>query len=125
MLSELFFPEGLVGCAEWRHFALEQSPETAPLALLHSRDQPGLSLIVVDPRLVEPDYAPALEEADRAALGGGDGADLQWLSVLTVQNDPLVVTANLLGPLVVNRATGTARQVILSLSGYPAAYPVR
>jgi len=121
---ELFFPEGLVGCANWQRFTLEQSPETAPLALLHSQDQPGLSLIVVDPWLVDTAYAPTLAEADRIALGASDDADLQWLSVLTVQNHPLVVTANLIGPLVVNRAVGTARQVILSQSGYLAAQPV-
>lgn len=124
MSSELFFPEGLVGCADWQRFTLEQSPEMAPLALLHSQDQPGLSLIVVDPWLIDPAYTPTLAEVDRVALAVNDDADLQWLSVLTVQNYPLVVTANLIGPLVINRAGGTARQVILSQSGYWAAQPV-
>jgi flagellar assembly factor FliW len=124
VLPELFFPEGLVGCADWRRFKLIQEPQMAPLALLRSEDIPGLSLIVADPWLVHPGYAPTLDEADRLALGAGAGAELQWLAVLNVQAEPPAVTANLLGPLVVNKATGAARQVILSQSGYPAAHPL-
>lgn len=121
-MTEVIFPEGWVGCADWRRFALELPPETAPVGLLRSLDEPELSFIVVDPWKVEPGFEPLLTEADREALGAGEEAELQWLSVLNVQNEPFAVTANLLGPLVVNRANGTARQVILSQSGYSAAH---
>jgi flagellar assembly factor FliW len=121
-LSEIYFPEGLVGCKQWQHFTLDEAPDMAPLALLHSHDVQGLSLIVTDPWLVYPTYAPVLDEADRVALAPADDSELKWLTVLTLQNQPLSVTANLLGPLVVNRATGSARQVVLAQSGYQAAH---
>lgn len=123
--AELTFPEGLVGCPEWQHFVLESGPDLAPVVLLNSTDEPALSLPAVNPWLVRSDYAPVLGEADRLALAPESEADLQWLAVLNIQPEPLVMTANLLGPLVVNRRTGQARQVILSNSGYAAAHPVR
>lgn len=123
--AELNFPDGLVGCPEWQHFVLENSPEMAPVVLLNSTDEPVLSLPAVNPWLVKPDYAPALADADRLALASQSEAELEWLAVLNIQPEPLLVTANLLGPLVVNRRTGMARQVILSNSGYPAAYPIQ
>jgi flagellar assembly factor FliW len=79
---------------------------------------------VVDPRLVDPAYAPELDEVDRAALGVTDDDSVGWLSILTVQNDPFKVTANLLGPIAFNPRTGAARQVLLSQSGYAAAHPL-
>jgi flagellar assembly factor FliW len=122
--AELNFEDGWIGCPHWRRFRWEQPAEMAPVALLHSADLPGLSLPVLNPRLVAPDYAPWLTVADRAALELSDDGELEWLTVLNIQAEPLVVTANLLGPLAVNRRTGAARQVILADSGYSASHPV-
>lgn len=116
----LLFPEGLVGCPDWQHFVLERRPEIAPVALLVSEDQPGLSLPVINPWLVRADYAPQLAEADQLLLAPAEADDLEWLTILNIQSEPPLITANLLGPVVINRRTGAGRQVILSLSGYSA-----
>ena len=118
------FAEGLIGSPEWQHFLLRKSDKTQPIKLLISREQPGLSFPVVAPWLIEPSYQPHLDPADRQALGVDDDGDLEWLCLLNVQNDPFLVTANLLGPLVINQRTSVARQVILSHSGYSAAQVV-
>lgn len=123
-MTELHFSDGLVGCPEWQRFTMVRNPELAPVVLLESADQPGLSLPAVSPWMVKPDYAPNLDEVDRAALGPTGDGELEWLVVLNIQSQPLQMSANLLGPLVVNRRTGAARQVILSQSGYSAAHPV-
>lgn len=120
----LVFSEGLIGCPDWQRFSLDRSPALAPLSLLVSTDQPGVSLPAVSPWLVKHDYSPQLADADRAALGSADDGDLEWLAILNIQAEPLIVTANLLGPVVFNRRTGEARQVVLSQSGYSAAHSV-
>ena len=118
----LVFPEGLIGCPDWQRFTLERPPELAPMALLVSEDIPNLSLPVVSPWLIKVDYAPQLAEADQLALKAEAGVDLQWLVILNVQREPPLLSANLLGPVVFNPASGLARQVILSLSGYSAMH---
>ena len=120
----LTFNDGLVGCPDWRRFVLRQTEDTSPVKLLVSQDLAELSLPVVNPKLVDPDYAPQLSATDRAALGVADEEEAHWLAILTVQAQPLRVTANLLGPLVFNPNTGVARQVVLAHSGYAAAHPV-
>ena len=120
----VMFAEGLIGNPEWQHFLLRKSDKTEPVKLLISREQPGLSFPVAAPWLIEPDYQPQLSAADRQALGVTDDGDLEWLCLLNVQSDPFMVTANLLGPLVINQRTNAARQVILSRSGYSASRPV-
>jgi flagellar assembly factor FliW len=118
------FPEGLVGHPEWQHFELRKSDKLEPVKLLVSRDQPGLSFPVANPWLLKPDYQPHLGQGDRQALSAGNNNDLEWLALLNVENDPFRVTANLLGPLVINPQTRTARQAVLSHSGYSATFVV-
>jgi len=117
-------PEGLVGHPEWQHFVLRKSDELEPVKLLVSRDQPGLSFPVASPWLIKPDYQPRLSPADSQALRASGNEDLEWLCLLNVEPDPFRVTANLLGPLVINPHTQTARQVVLSRSGYSATFVV-
>ena len=121
---ECTFISGLVGCGEWRHFRLEQRPDTFPVSLLHALDEPGLSFIAADPRLWFPGYVIDLSPQDHEALQAGPEAELLVLALLTVEPQPFRVTANLLGPLVYNPANGLARQVILTQSNYSARQPV-
>jgi flagellar assembly factor FliW len=113
----------MVGCPDWQHFTVERQPEILPMLLLWSEDQPGLSLPVVSPWLVEANYAPQLAEAERAALELAAGDEVEWLCILNVQPDG-VISANLLGPLAFNRRTGAALQVIQAHTGYSPAVVV-
>jgi flagellar assembly factor FliW len=122
--TELLFPEGLVGCPEWRRFRLEQKPDTAPVCLLHSLDQAGLSFIVADPRIWYSGYEYDVSAADLEALGVSQAQSLSVLVIITVEPNPFAVTANLLGPLVVNMSAGCGRQVIQSARPYLATQPL-
>jgi flagellar assembly factor FliW len=126
------FPTGLVGMDEWKRFALVRHPDSGPLCLLQSLDEAHISLIVADPRQVMPSYQVSLSEADIQALQfpAGykkpqlDGVNDSIYCILSVQAEPLNVTANLLGPFVINWQTGLGRQVILSNSGYDPRFSI-
>jgi flagellar assembly factor FliW len=120
----LLFPEGLVGCPEWRRFVLLTiADEDLPVASLASLDQPGVVLLVADPRMILPGYAVSLSAEDRAGLGLAPGTAPNIYCTLSVVADGLI-TANLLGPLVVNPATRRGRQLVLAESGYSTRHPV-
>jgi len=125
---DIYFPEGLIGCEEWRHFALEAEAATAPVLVLRSLDEPAVSFLVTDPFLICPDYHFELTEADADAVGATGPADVGLLCILNVHlgatGAALTVTANLLGPLVIHRLTGRARQVVLANSAYSAHHVV-
>ena len=94
------------------------------MALLESEDLPGLSFLVTDPRAWYPDYRWAVSDGDLAALETPSADNLELLVIATVSQEPFTITFNLLGPLVVNRAGGRARQVIQHQTDYAAAHPV-
>ncbi len=120
----LDFPAGLIGCPEWRRFRLVQDLDSAPIASLESVDQPGLSFLVVDPRLWVPGYSLRSAAEPLAAAGLPDFEKLLPLVILNVQADPLQVTANLLGPLAVDPESGQGAQVVVTDQPYSAEQPV-
>lgn len=130
--SPIEFPAGLIGLEEWRRFVLVAHPESGPLCLLQSLDDARMSLIVVDPQQLVADYQIALSEADVQALQLPTGQKQPALAgvkvgiycILSVQAEPFMATANLLGPVVINWQAGLGRQVILSNSGYDPRFAI-
>jgi flagellar assembly factor FliW len=122
--QRLTFAEGLIGCPEWRIFHLQRSEDLRPVKLLTAVHQPELSLPVIHPQIVLPDYRPRLTADDLADLEAVQTSEIEWLVLLTIKEDPFTVTANLLGPIAYNRRSGAARQVVQSGAGYPVAQPI-
>ena len=120
----LVFDDGLIGCPDWRHFVLEPEAAGPAIQLLRSLDEPDVALYVADPFTILPDYEFEVGDADGSPLDLSDPGDALVLVILTVRNDPASVTANLLGPLVVNVRTGRGRQLVLAESGYSAQHPI-
>jgi flagellar assembly factor FliW len=120
----LVFPDGLVGCPDWRRFVLMTAEdEDLPVATLASLDAANVALMVTDPRLIAPQYELNLSEEDRASLGLQENTAPVVYCTLSLAADG-VITANLLGPLVVNPATRQGRQFVLTESGYTTRHPV-
>jgi flagellar assembly factor FliW len=120
----LVFPTGLVGCADWKRFVLISDDETAlPLAYMQSLDDPNIALVLTTPTRLDPNFRAPLSPQDRADLGLEDGTQPLVYCTLTVGGDGWL-TANLLGPLVVNPVTHTGKQLVLANSGYSTNFPV-
>lgn len=122
--TPVVFDEGLIGCPDWRRFVLEPNAVGPTIQLLRCLDAPDVALYVTDPFTIEPDYEFEVGDADASAIGLADPGDALVLVILTVHADPPAVTANLLGPLVINVKSGRGRQLVLSSSDYSIRHPV-
>lgn len=120
----IFFPEGLIGCEQWRSFVLLGVSEDEPVRLLQSTEEPAIALLVTDPRLVAPDYACPLSPADHALLRLTAGDEPYILCTLTLHREPASITANLVGPIVINAREGLGKQVVLADVPYSVRHPV-
>jgi flagellar assembly factor FliW len=119
----LTFPHGLLGFDHMRRFALVDTHDSGLYYWLQSLDDPGLAFLTAVPWPFFPDYEFELPDADRDALGLVEPADssagdapTMVLCLLTIDHgadDQRDITANLLGPLVINSATRVGRQVVL------------
>ncbi|MDI7247604.1 MAG: flagellar assembly protein FliW [Bacillota bacterium] len=118
----IVFEEGILGFEDVREYELVESGDPGPFRWLRATSG-NLAFIVVDPLLFWPDYAPDLN-AMSPGLGMEGRGDVLLYVIVTVPDDPLLATANLFAPLVVNARTGQGRQVPLRGSGFPLAAQV-
>lgn len=117
-------PEGLPGFPEARRFVLVDVRDTGVFYWLQSLDDPALAFLAAVPWPFFPDYEPELPEADQEALGLESAGDALVLCLLTVQRAERAITANLMAPVVVNRASRVGRQVVLAEAGWPLQAPL-
>jgi flagellar assembly factor FliW len=109
----LRLPAGLLGFEHMKDYLLIANPAEAPFHWLQVKDDATLAFVVIDPFLVAPDYQPDIPQSDVEALGLDQVADALLLNIVTVHG-PAHATVNLKGPIVINRRTRTARQVVIA-----------
>ncbi len=101
-----------------------QPVEGALLARLLPVDESGPSfLVLTEPASLFPDLEPfELDDAGQALIEAAGPEELATWLILTVR--PGAVTANLLGPVVVNTRSGLAVQVVRRDLSLPVAAPL-
>ena len=122
-------PCGILGFPEDKRYVLFNHQEGSPFFWLQSMDHGALAFAVIDSFLVKPDYELHLSPEDTALLQmeRGDGAlrEIQSMAIVNIsRQEPRVITANLLGPVVINRGKRIAKQVVLDPKNYSHRYPI-
>ncbi len=120
---KVVFPNGLIGCPEWRNFILQPYPADK-LGELVCLDAQGISIAVANPVWLKVNYDFELDESDVAFLQLADVSEALVLCVLTLQRKPPVLYANLAGPLIINIKTKLGKQIVLNEQVYPLRTPV-
>ena len=123
--QELYFENGLPGFPDAHRFILVRwGEEDSPFSLMHSVEHDGLEFVVVPPMVFFPDYAPEVDDSTVARLELQTADDALLLTVVTLGEKPTDATANLMGPIVVNRHSRRAAQAVLASSGYELRTPL-
>lgn len=125
--NEILLPYGLIGFDGYRSAELLYLPDHLPFLWMKLRGSAGpLHFVVIEPGGIVPDYEPELFEDDASALELRGPAEAMVLNVVTLlRQDPVEATANLIGPIVVNRRTRLGRQLVISnYSRYSAHHPL-
>jgi flagellar assembly factor FliW len=100
-----------------RQFVLVRLNNDGLLYAFTSIDDPSLRFLVAPPEPFFPDYAPEIEKNVFAALNTKDPDRLLVMVVITAGVNE--TTANLLAPIIVDRDSHRAMQVVLGGSGMP------
>ena len=118
----IHFPNGIYGFEEVKDFILLQEDENRVIWSLQAADRPYPSIIVVDPTLVMPGYAPKLSASDCRKLGDPGHDDLCWLAVAVIRKKLEDSVVSLKSPIVINVKNRVGMQVILEDDDYPLRY---
>lgn len=93
-------------------YRVSVEPEAPPFLRIQTVDD-DLVFHVLDPFLVVENYEPAIGDDDDQLLGLSGVADTRLLVIVNLASGATQATVNLAAPIVVNRKTGQAKQVIL------------
>jgi len=104
-------PLGLLGFETIKEYLLLSDPTEEPFLWLQVSNDANLAFLVVAPQPLLPAYKPEISLEDVAFLGLDSAADAAVLSIVTVRGAN-EATLNLKGPIILNRRTLVAKQVI-------------
>lgn len=106
-----------------RFVLLDPHPES-PFKVFQLADRPEVCFLVTDPAVFFPQYKLRLSPDQVTDVGLSDPAKAAVLVVVTVHDGGARLTANLLGPLVVNAETFRGKQLVLKGSAFRVDEPL-
>jgi flagellar assembly factor FliW len=116
------FPRGLLGFPQLTRYALIQAAQENYFFWLQSVEEPTLAFVVTDPTTFFKGYEVPVKDETRLELDLEDDALAQCFVICNKVNGWL--TANLLGPILVNAGNRTAQQVVLTEKRWTTRQPL-
>ncbi len=107
------FPEGLLGFEKFTKFALIES-EYEPFIWLQSAEDSNLAFLMIDPFLICPEYEADIDDLTLNKIQVESPEDIIIMTLVTIPKDGSVITANFLGPVVINKKNKKCLQVVLN-----------
>ena len=111
--QKIVFPQGLFGFESLKNYILLDS-ERQPFYWLQSMEMEEVAFILVNPFLFRPDYEVNISNDELAEIELNSPEKALIFSIVTIPNEGSSPTANLQGPLIINRDTKLGKQAILS-----------
>ncbi len=119
----LEIPEGLFGFEEYKNYAIFDS-EYPPFMWMQSLEESSLAFLIVDPFLVADDYELDIDDKALSKIGISNPAEVCVMAIVTIPAGGSPVTANLQGPLVINRSNNKCMQVILNSNKWTTKHDI-
>lgn len=116
----LKFPDGLYGFEKETRFTLFPfSPDVeSPMEWMQSVVSPHLAFVITDPYLYVPDYQPKLLEEDKQKVQLTADEFFLTRCIVTIPENYMEMTANLVAPVVINPQKGIGKQLVLTSMEY-------
>jgi flagellar assembly factor FliW len=118
------FSSGIPGFEKSRQYVIVSIPEYAPFEWLVCTGGSRLRFAIINPMLFTPEYSPAMVKEQLEDLEISKPEDLLLYTIVTIRENPLESTANLVGPIVINREKRLGKQIIIDDDRYSTQEPL-
>ena len=110
--QRITFPQGILGFESLKDYVLLDA-ERQPFYWLQSAVNDQVAFILINPFIFRPDYEANIDNEELKTIGISDPKTALIFSIVTIPADG-PMTANLQGPLVINRETRHGLQAVLT-----------
>jgi flagellar assembly factor FliW len=118
------FPGGLPGFEKRKRFVVVPVPRCEPFSWLVCVDGTPLRFAIINPLIFIPDYSPKITKEQLSDLRIDNLQDLVLYAIVTMGRNPIDSTANLTGPVVINRNCRLGKQVLIDDERYTTQDPI-
>ena len=114
------FPDGLYGFEKETEFTfLPFNPNVeSPMEWMQSLKSSHLAFVITDPYLYLQDYKIKLSEDDKKRVNLKSEEPFLTRTIVTIPENYLEMTTNLIAPLIINKDKGVAKQFVLTSMDY-------
>lgn len=109
--QKISFPDGILGFEFIKDYYLLDM-EDSPFYWLQSIEEQDIAFVVIQPDLFIPDYKLKVNNAELESIDIKDKEDILIFTIVTIPENPSEMTANLQGPIIINKKNNLARQAI-------------
>ena len=118
---------GMLGFSDEKRFVILQHKEDSPFFWYQSVDDPMLAFVIMSPFLFKPDYNVDVENVLKEMPWNEEEKrnNLELYVVVNIpKGAPDKMTANLIGPILINNKIHQAVQMVISDSPYTHKFPL-
>ena len=123
----LNMPSGMLGFPDKKQYIILPHKEDSPFSWYQSVDDPALAFVIMSPFLFKSDYNVDLTHILEEMSWAGDikKNNLELYVVVNIpKGSPEKMTANLIGPILINSKARPAIQMVISDSPYSHKHPL-
>ena len=121
--QRISFPMGLFGFESFKDYVLLDS-ERPPFYWLQSVDVEQIAFVLINPFLFRPDFEMNIDNEELLPIGINDPSKALIFSIVTIPHDGTPLTANLQGPLVINKDNKKGIQAVLTDSRWKTKHDI-
>ena len=115
----IHFADGMPAFEGEHDYVIGPFDESSPYVFLQSVKTPELAFLITMPFVFFPDYEFQLEDDIAEKMGLKSPDDMLIYTLITIPDGNIKeMTANLMAPVVINKATNQARQIVLDRGKY-------
>jgi flagellar assembly factor FliW len=111
--QKITFQDGLYGFEDYKEYVLLDAEHQA-FFWLQSVDDKDIAFVMINPFLFRPDYEVNIANDELGDIGITSPEKALIFAIVTIPPDGEPMTANLQGPIVINRDSMTGKQAILA-----------
>jgi len=111
--QKVIFSQGLFGFDDYKEYVLLDA-EHQPFFWLQSVNDQEIAFVLINPFLFRPDYEVNITNEELAEIGITSPENALIFVIVTIPQDGSPMTANLQGPLVINKDKMSGMQAVLS-----------